>query len=149
MDNLSRKIIDTLWDRNTRNDINVNFEFLFKGVSDFKNMVTDEVIDEVMEHSKLNWGGRVDTFEDLPDSPEVGAVHFVNDTGIVYRWDGSEWVDIQEIDASILHQVEDRLNKELSDVNRTVGRLENRKTIAISTTDEGPGDADIWFEVVE
>lgn len=109
-------------------------------------MITDEVIDEVMEHSKLNWGGRVDTFEDLPKNSEVGAVHFVNDTGIVYRWNGSEWVDIQKIDASILHQVEENFNKEISTMRQ---EIENRPRIAVSTTEEGPGGADVWFEVIE
>lgn len=44
-DQLERIIIDTLWTRKTRNDINENFEYLFEGVGTVNKTITDLIVE--------------------------------------------------------------------------------------------------------
>ncbi len=112
-----RKIIGTLWDRITRNDINDNFEELYKDVGNITGKITDEVYDEIRNDVKLNWKEPVDTVGDLPSNAETGDTRMVRETvdGVspVYRYNGSRWVEIQQIDSTAITEVDERLQAEI------------------------------------
>ena len=49
----------------------------------------------------LSYKGGVPTYDDLPADPEQGDVYTVEDTGVLYVWDGDEWVALNETKESI------------------------------------------------
>lgn len=44
----------------------------------------------------LSYKGGVPTYDDLPVDPEQGDVYTVEDTGVLYVWDGDEWVALND-----------------------------------------------------
>ena len=163
---MARKEIGIALDRENRNNHNDNFKELFDKINDVVGSITDDIIEEiigdVLDHSKLNWKEAVETEADLPSDAETGDVHFVRENGKVYRWDGQDWIEIQEIDITILEEVEHRLNDRVDglqgnindfqaqvndEVNGISEELGNVSRVVVS--DIEPEDADIWFEVVE
>lgn len=42
---MNRIIIDTLWDRKTRDDININFKYLFNGVNSLEKTISDLIVE--------------------------------------------------------------------------------------------------------
>ncbi len=42
---MERKVISTLWDRKTRNDINTDFDYLFRGVGTLNKTITNLVVE--------------------------------------------------------------------------------------------------------
>lgn len=83
--------------------------------TDFRN-ISNDVFFELLSNAKLIWKGPVDSQGDLvtayPD-PEVGWVAMARDTGDVYRFDGSAWVVIQEVDAGPVNELETRMNEKM------------------------------------
>lgn len=45
----------------------------------------------------LSYKGGVLTYDDLPTNPETGDVYTTKDTGILYVWDGTQWVPLNEV----------------------------------------------------
>lgn len=114
---------DAFWDRETRNGINDNWDIIEgnsrKLENDFKNVVdsiTDEVVGQLVDSAKLDWEDPVDTYNDLPANAEVGETRMVRDTGKVYRFNGSAWVEIQQIDAGPVNEVDSRLTAQLAQI---------------------------------
>nr|QRZ17766.1 hypothetical protein JUJ52_18785 [Virgibacillus sp. AGTR] len=104
---------------------------------DFNNVVSkisDEAFQEVVDNAKLNWLPEyVDTYEDIATiypNPEEGDTTMARhasadfptdpddkrDAGVVWRFDGTEWQPIQQIDVSAFNQAFDDLNKEIGSV---------------------------------
>ena len=44
----------------------------------------------------LSYKGGVPTYEDLPEDPEQGDVYTTEDTGVLYVWDGTQWVPLND-----------------------------------------------------
>lgn len=115
---------DAFWDRSTRNSINENWDIIEGSTSklenDFKNVVdsiTDEVVDQLVDNAKLDWKEPVGTYGELPNNPKVGETRQVRDTGKVYRFDGVNWVEIQDYDASGINEVDSRLSAQITNVD--------------------------------
>ena len=64
-------------------------------------VVTPEEFEELEKKvdalaTDLSYKGGVPTYDDLPADPEQGDVYTVEDTGVLYVWDGDEWVALNE-----------------------------------------------------
>lgn len=96
--------------------LNRNFDDI---ETDIKN-ISGNVLAEVVDEAKLIWKPTVDTFAELSTTyptPEVGWTVFARNDGIsgeVYRYDGFEWVKIQEFDATAIDALDIRVSDEFA-----------------------------------
>lgn len=110
---MARKQIRAPLDDNSLNNINHNFEELYKNYDEVVENVSEKAFSKVVDSAKLNWKEPVATFNDLPTNAEVGETRMVRDTGKVYRY-SPPWVEIQEIDAGPVNEVDSRLSAQLA-----------------------------------
>lgn len=133
------KEIGTSWDRDTRNTINNNFNKLS---SDFKGVVkevSDVAFDKVIDAAKLIWGEPVANKASLPKSATEGHTRMTRDNGKVYRFNGVEWKEIQQIDATAINEVDTRLSEQLAETEKDI---EQRGINALTHGVTGDGIAD-------
>lgn len=72
---------------------------------------------KVANDSALNRKEPVSTYSALLATPAVKAdARMVRDTGKVYRYDGTQWNLIEEIDATVINEVDSRLTSQLADI---------------------------------
>lgn len=99
-----------------RNKINHNFEQMKKDVEGAVDEVSNMALEKVVDSAKIEWLSPVNTFNDLdstyPDAT-VGKTVMTRDTGKVYRKQGVNWIEIQQIDVGPVNEVESRLNAEI------------------------------------
>src|SRR5699024_9996541 len=125
----------TNWNRDERNKTNENWDEIEGNYNNVVENVSDKAFDKVVDSAKLNWKEPVDTFDSLPPSASEGDTRMTRDTGKVYRYDGSIWQEIQEIDATAINEVDSRMNtkiknKEDEDFKKSlVNHKKNRKII--------------------
>jgi len=127
---MARREIGTRWDRENRNNINENFKELY----DVQNRAIEEATKSIIDSAKLIWLEPVDTFADIPTTypnPEIGHTVFVRDTGKVYRFYNGSWMEIQQIDAGPVNEIDTRLSAEI-DENKQ--EIEQARTKADGTT---------------
>lgn len=138
---MARKQIRAPLDDNSLNNINHNFEELYKNYDEVVENVSEKAFSKVVDSAKLNWKEPVATFNDLPTNAEVGETRMVRDTGKVYRY-SPPWVEIQEIDAGPVNEVDSRLSAQLAQTRN----LENwelnskgreKKGITVFISDDG------------
>lgn len=124
---MARKIISAFWDRITRNNINDNFKELYNDVGDISGKITDEVYEEIKNNVNLNWREPVATEVDLPTDAETGDTRMTTADGKVYRYDGSEWIEIQQFNPDAIVAVEERLQTQIDNLptKEEVGDLAN------------------------
>lgn len=111
---MAQKIIGNQLNRDTRNAINDNDTELFKAVNNISGKITDEIYDEIRNDVKLNWKEPVNTVADLPSNAQTGDTRMVRETDKVYRYNGLSWIEIQEINATAITEVEQRLQDEIN-----------------------------------
>lgn len=114
--------INSLVEVETREKINGNWQ---KIESDIKS-ISGDVLAEVINGAKLTWKEPVDSFADLattyPDAEE-GWTAFVRNSGTngeTYRFDGTDWLLIQEFDGTAINEVDNRLTSQLADIATNV-----------------------------
>lgn len=112
-------------DREEYRKINENWERIEEGYNQLVGNISEEVIGELIDSAKLIWKEPVDTVNDLPSSPETGETRMVRETGAVYRYDGSQWVEIQEIDPTAINEVDSRLSAKIEEVDGTHASIGN------------------------
>lgn len=126
-----RKEIGVPLDRENLKKHNDNYEELYGVVNNFVGTITDEVYEQIIDGSKLNWKEPVDTSNDLPSDASEGDTRMARDTGKVYRFDGSNWQEIQQIDAGPVNEIDARLTAQLahevSQRKSDINNLENDK----------------------
>ena len=105
----------SIWDRNERNKINDNWDKLEGNINNFQSEITDKVFAEIKDSAKLNWGEPVNSFNNLPKNAKNGDTRFTRDTGKVYRYDGTNWVEIQQIDAGPVNELDRRVTQQLAE----------------------------------
>lgn len=120
--------IDTT--RTLRNTLNSNFKDIesdFKEVKkDFDNaveIVSDRAFNKVVDAAKIEWLPPVNTYSDLsktyPNASE-GKTVMTRDSGKVYRYNGTSWVEIQDIDPTVINEVDRRLTAQLAETTNKV-----------------------------
>lgn len=113
---MARKDIGIPLDRKNRNNHNENYKELY---NDFRNVVqkvSDEVFDKVVDNARLDWDKMVDKYSDLPSNAEKGTTIGVKEEGVVYRFNGSDWDSIYEINLNPISEVDERLTTQLADI---------------------------------
>lgn len=103
-------------DREARNNENQNWEKIEKIADDISGKAFDQLVDK----AKLIWKEPVNTFEDLPSNAEIGETRQIRSTGKVYRWDGTDWNEIQQIDAGPVNEVDTRLTNKITTVQNEI-----------------------------
>src|SRR5699024_9632947 len=103
-------------DRVNRNNHNDNYKELYGVVNNLVDTITDEVYEQIIDGAKLNWKSPVDSEDDLPTSANEGDAVMTRDDGKVYRYDGSQWQEIQQIDAGPVNELDSRLTSQLADI---------------------------------
>ena len=98
----------TNWNRDERNKTNENWDEIEGNYNNVVENVSDKAFDKVVDSAKLNWKEPVDTLANLPSDAVEGDTRMVRETGKVYRFNGSEWQEIQEIDVTAINEVEER-----------------------------------------
>lgn len=124
---MARKEIGNPLDRQNRNNHNDNYKELYGEVGkvndkmdNFIDEVSDAAFDKVVDNSKLNWKEPVNNFNSLPSNAQEGDTRMDRSTGKVYRYDGSEWKEIQQIDAGPVNEVDARLTSQLNETRNDV-----------------------------
>src|SRR5690625_1489051 len=123
------------WTELERNKINENWSII-EGLGDSIGKVVTGLV----------WKTPVDTAADLPTNAEVGETRMVREAdpdGIsyVYRYDGENWEKIQEIDVTLVNEVDQRLTAQLADEvqkinNEFIDRIPNLRTLGAALDGE-------------
>jgi len=127
---MARREIGTRWDRENRNNINENFKELY----DVQDRAIEEATKAIVDSAKLVWLEPVNTFADIATTypnPETGHTVFVRDTGKVYRFYDGAWMEIQQIDAGPVNEIDTRLSAEIEENKQ---EIEQARTKADGTT---------------
>src|SRR5699024_11068729 len=67
---------------------------------------------QLRDDISIKWKGYVDNYEDLPNDAENADTYVLSD-GFVYRYDGKNWVKIQEIDINLFDVIQADLNDQV------------------------------------
>lgn len=108
----------SLWDRNQRNGINENWQII---EGDYKNIVdnvSNKAYQQVVDNAKLNWKEPVNSYSNLPSSATKGDTRMTRDTGKVYRYSGTAWQEIQQIDAGPVNELDSRVSSQLAQTDK-------------------------------
>ncbi len=102
----------------TLNDLNYMLKELYDNIDDATGKITDDVFQKIIDNVKMNRLERVETFDDLPDDAELGDTIMVTEQiegkNRTYRFDGHDWVVVEEFDATAITELDDRLTKEIN-----------------------------------
>lgn len=112
---MARKEIGNPMDDTALNNTNHNFIELY---DDFKNVVdkvSDEAFQQVINGSKIDWSQMVDTISGLPSGAKEGETRGVKSDNKIYRFDGTQWVPIAEINLNPISEVDARLTTQLTE----------------------------------
>lgn len=105
------------FDRTFRNDLNENFKTLSEDFDNAVDTVSTKAYEQVVGRAKIEWLAPVNTFAELattyPDAAE-GKTVMTRDSGKVYRFDGSDWQEIHDIDPTAINEVDNRLTSQLA-----------------------------------
>src|SRR5699024_11649473 len=107
---------------------------------DVAGKITDDVYEEIRNDVKLNWKEPVDKVGNLADEAETGDTRMVKEMkdGVspVYRYSGSEWIEIQGIDATAITEVDERLQAEIDKKETPEGAQEKADTAEANAKEE-------------
>src|SRR5690625_4236907 len=113
---MARKEIKAIFNDNELNKMNSNFKELYDEFGNVVDTVTEKAFDKVVDSAKINWGEPVDTFDNLPSNASNSETRMTRDDGKIYRFDGSIWREIQDIDPTAINEVDSRLSSQLADI---------------------------------
>src|SRR5699024_6846795 len=82
--------------------------------------VSDKAFDKVVDSARLDWDTMVNKKSDLPSDAKKGTTIGVKEDSLVYRYDGSKWVDIYEINLNPISEVDDRLSSQLAETDTKI-----------------------------
>jgi len=101
--------------RQERNELNKNWETIENNFNNVVDKAAEKAFDKVIDGSRIDWSEIVESPEDLPDDAEEGSTRGVVSDNRIYRFDGTEWVPIAEINLNPISEVEGRLNNKIDD----------------------------------
>src|SRR5699024_8030766 len=127
----------TNWNRDERNKTNENWDEIEGNYNNVVGNVSDKAFDKVVDSAKLNWKEPVANVASLPTNDENGTARQVRDTGKVYRFNGTDWIEVQDYDATAINEVDSRLSAQLADkatkkeVNKKASKQELMQGLAL------------------
>lgn len=135
---MARKEIGVQLNRNNRNNHNDNFEELYKDFNNVVEKVSKEAFDQVIEGSKIDWSQMVNDVSDLPSDAKTGDTKGVKSDNKIYRFDGSDWIPIAEINLNPISEVDDRLTSQLADTAKQTDLINTKEDLVqgIQTVDK-------------
>lgn len=105
-------------------DIGLDIEQLNDNIDSIISDVTGELKTEIVDSAKIFWKSPVANFAALattyPGAVE-GDTAMTRDTGKVYRFDGSTWIEIQDIDPTAINEVDTRLSADVENQKKQLG----------------------------
>ncbi|MER2190618.1 MAG: polysaccharide deacetylase family protein [Solibacillus sp.] len=151
--------IESALDANERVKIRRNFDKIEKNFNGIVDVVSNKAYEQVVDNAKLNWLEPVPTFADLAttylnadEGDAVMAREVIDGVNKVYRYNGTEWIFIQQISADAINEVDNRLSTQLAQSyvqNRPTGVQFNKDIIptALFVDDDiQPGAYSILFK---
>lgn len=145
------KQLSTKWDREMRNEENRMYSELYNEIGDVVQNVTNQVIDDIADMSKLHWLPTfVETYEDIatvyPNPSEGDTTMAKSDStdyptgpedkrsaGTIWRYDGIEWLPVQNIDPSAISGLETVVNNKIGDLQSLETTVYNNLVGAINS----------------
>ncbi|MEX3713660.1 hypothetical protein ABFV99_14800 [Cytobacillus horneckiae] len=130
------------FDLEYRQKLNENFKNLNNNVENVIDKVVQEAFEKVVDSAKIEWLPPVNTFNDLEITyPNVteGKTAMVRDSGKIYRFTNEEWLEIQDIDPTIINAVETQIENHINDLPMHVSN-EDRLSWDSKETPESVGD---------
>ncbi|MGP9039823.1 hypothetical protein [Cytobacillus kochii] len=122
-----------------RNKINHNFEELNNNIKktneDFQRaeeIITEKAFDRVVDSAKIEWLPPVNTFNLLNTTypnATTGKTVMTRDNGKVFRKEGTSWVEIQQIDAGPVNEVDSRLTAQLAETANLQNQVDYVKMV--------------------
>lgn len=108
------------WEQlNTNFDnIEIDFKDQKSRIDNIANEIQGELAAQIIDSAKITWQEPVDAFVNLETdypTPEIGWAAMARDTGKVYRFDGTDWLEIQDIDPTAINEVDSRLTSQLAE----------------------------------
>lgn len=100
--------------RTERNKQNENWEIIETNFNNVVSKVSDEALQKVIDGSKLNWLEPVESFSSLPGNASEGDTRMTRNDGKVYRYNGTQWQEIQQIDVGPVNELDSRLTSQLA-----------------------------------
>lgn len=127
-----RKVINALWNRKNLNDINDNFEELYKEIVDPIEKIALKLWEEMKENNRISIKDSVQNVSDLPTTDDKHTLRVVLSEQKVYQYNGNEWKVFSEVELdpykSIKKELED-LIIEVQNVARANFTLDSNSTI--------------------
>lgn len=117
-----------------------------------------EIIDILIDTAKLNWKTPVNTFSDISlsySSPQISDTVMVRDTGKIYRFDGTSWHEIQDIDPTAFNELDSRITSELTGKTQDIRATQSNPTnyngaiVTIIDDDARPDFRTVWQPVLD
>lgn len=129
---MARQIINALWNRKNLNDINDNFEELYKEIVDPIEKIALRLWEEMKENNQISIKDSVENVSDLPTTDDKHTLRVVLSEQKVYQYNGKEWKVFSEVELdpykSIKKELED-LIIEVQNVARANFTLDSNSTI--------------------
>lgn len=107
-------------DRKELNNVNKNWDAIENDFNNVVTVVSEEAFERVVESATLIWQEPVDTFNDISTTypnAEIGwavmAREVIGGVTKAYRYNGTEWILIQEFTADAINEVDNRLTAEV------------------------------------
>lgn len=129
---MARQIINALWNRKNLNDINDNFEELYKEIVDPIEKIALRLWEEMKENNQISIKESVENVSDLPTTDDKHTLRVVLSEQKVYQYNGKEWKVFSEVELdpykSIKKELED-LIIEVQNVARANFTLDSNSTI--------------------
>lgn len=140
VDIVAQKIIKGPVDDNSLNSTNHNFTELYSGFRDtsgkinkvekdinnrmdnFIDETSDAAFDKVVDSARLEWDTVIEKKSDLPSDAKKGKTIGVKEDGLVYRYNGIDWIEIYEINLNPITEVDGRLSSQLADTDSFRGK---------------------------
>lgn len=101
--------------RDARNKENENWDTIQQKFNNVVEEVSDAAFQKVIDGSKIDWEQMVDKVSDLPSNVETGETRGVKEDNKIYRFDGTDWIPIAEINLNPIAEVDSRLSSQLAD----------------------------------
>src|SRR5699024_5732137 len=114
-------------------------------MDNFIDETSDAAFDKVVDSARLNWDRMVEKYSDLPSDAETGKTIGVKEDSKVYRYNGTDWDDIYEINLNPISEVDDRLSSQLTETDSfrrsesTINRKKRSPMITLVVDDGNKG----------
>src|SRR5690625_6847924 len=109
--------------RDARNKENENWDTIQQKFNNVVEEVSDAAFQKVIDGSKIDWEQMVDKVSDLPSNVETGETRGVKEDNKIYRFNGTDWIPIAEINLNPIAEVDQRLTTQLAETTKYLGQI--------------------------